>query len=352
MKTLQIDKFNFFTDHQGFLHLNTFLKNNYNKKIFILVDSNTSIFCLDQFSLLFNIENKIILTIPAGESSKSVDCLCFLIDKLTHYNADSDSILINLGGGVISDLGGFLASIFNRGISYINIPTTLLAQVDASIGGKTGINFNGIKNKIGVINNPMFTIILTDFLKTLPEKEVISGYGEIFKYGLIYDPFIWSNISSNKQLSLDNIDKLIYQAVKIKTSIIQKDFKEKGLRNILNFGHTIGHAIESCYKDSLQISHGLSVVMGMICELYISHILLDFSKQDLNDVTKLLIDRFPLKKVDDVKNIINFIKQDKKNKNGKFLFSLIPEIGLCYFDQDVNEGLIYDSLIFYNNLHD
>ena len=352
MRTLKPYKSKFFINSDGIFHLNSFFKNN-NRKIFILVDSNTKIFCLDYFVSLFNIKNKtIVLTIPSGEVSKSVDYVTFLINELINHNADKDSVLFNLGGGVVSDLGGFVASIFNRGISYVNIPTTLLAQVDASLGGKNGVNFNGIKNKIGLINNPIFTIILTDFLKTLPEEEIISGYGEIFKYGLISNPKLWFKISSFDIYKVVDLEEIIHQSVMIKESIVKQDFYDNGLRKILNFGHTIGHAIESCSEDGFQISHGLSVVSGMICELYISHILFKIPKKDLNQIVRTLVNKFPLKKINNKDSIINFIRQDKKNKKGKFLFSLISKIGTCYFDQEVSEDIVKESLNFYNTLHD
>ena len=351
METGETYKSKFFINSDGISHLTSFLRNNDNRKMFILVDSNTKIFCLDYFISLFNIK-AIILTISSGEGSKSIDCVTFLIDELINHNADKDSVLINLGGGVVSDLGAFVASIFNRGISYINIPTTLLAQVDASVGGKNGINFNGIKNKIGLINNPLFTIILTNFLKTLPEEEIISGYGEVFKYGLIFDSNLWFKISSCDISEAVDIEDVIYQSVIIKESIVKQDLYDNGLRKTLNFGHTIGHAIESSSEDGFQISHGLSIVSGMICELYISHILLEIPKKDLYQIVSVLINQFPLKKINNKDNIMNFIRQDKKNKNGKFLFSLISKIGICYFDQEVSEDIIKESLNFYNTLHD
>ena len=163
---------------------------------------------------------------PAGESSKSLLQLTYLIDSLIKANADRNSILINLGGGVVSDLGGFLASVYNRGISFINVPTTLLAQVDASIGGKNGINYGKVKNKIGVINYPLFTIILTKFLESLPQKEIISGYGEIFKYGLIFDRKLWNKLTL-LNLNIENSKKIVDRSVKNKKSVIQIDKRKK-----------------------------------------------------------------------------------------------------------------------------
>ena len=351
MKNFTIHQSNIFGNYHGILFFKNFLQKNKNRKIFILVDSNTENYCLSFFYSLFNISKKsFLLRIPAGESSKSLAYVSFLFDELITHQADNDSLLINLGGGVVSDLGGFVASTFNRGMSYINFPTTLLAQVDASIGGKTGVNFKGIKNKIGLINNPIFTIVLTEFIKTLPEQEFLSGYGEICKYGLICNPSIWEYISKYKINILDDPQYIIYQSIKIKTDIVHKDNNEKGLRKILNFGHTIGHAIESVCQE-ISLKHGICVVMGMICELYISHILLKLPKQKLDIYVKVLNSNFALKKIKNTSQIISLIRHDKKNQKGKLLFSLISKIGHCHFNQEVSENLIDESLTFYNSLY-
>ena len=350
MKNFQTNMSSFYINNIGEIQLKKFLNNNGNN-IFILVDFNTEKFCLDLFLTTFNISNYQLLKVPCGESSKSLDYLSFLISELVKKKADINSLLINLGGGVVCDLGGFLASVYNRGINFINVPTTLLAQVDASIGGKNGINFDNIKNKIGLINYPLFTVTLTKFLKTLPQNEIISGYGEIYKYGLIYDLDFWNKLIL-EDLSFENSKKIVHHSIKIKESIIKKDNKRKGFRNILNFGHSIGHAIESSSSKSFHINHGLAVVMGMICELYISHLVLNLSSNDLNQSINVLLKKFPTNKIPNLDLVIEYIKQDKKNNRGKLLFSLIPKVGCCYYNQEVNESIIYKSLIFYNQLHD
>ena len=350
MNNLQSKTSNVFINGIGEKHLKYFLDNNF-KNIFILVDNNSKNFCLSFFLSKFNISNYHLLKVPAGEASKSLTQLTYLIDSLIKANADRNSILINLGGGVVSDLGGFLASVYNRGISFINVPTTLLAQVDASIGGKNGINYGNVKNKIGVINYPLFTIILTKFIETLPQKEIISGYGEIFKYGLIFDRKLWNKLTL-LNLNIENSKKIVDRSVKIKNSVIKIDKRKKHFRNILNFGHSIGHAIESSSSETCKIDHGLAVVMGMICELFISNVKVNLPSKDLNHSIKVLIEKFPVRKINNLDRVLEYIKLDKKNNFGKLIFSLVPNIGECLFNQEVSEKIVYESLVFYNQLHD
>ena len=221
-----------------------------NEKIFILVDVNSKKYCLDIFISFFSsLKKAFILEIKAGESFKSISTLNFLTNQLIQHRAEKESLVINLGGGVVSDIGGFLASVFNRGINYVNVPTTLLSQVDASIGGKTGLNFNHIKNKLGSFYKPKMVLIVPLFLKTLCQIELISGFGEIFKYSLINDKDMWS-ILKRTDLKLDiDLEKLISRSIIIKESIVKKDLFDHNIRKVLNFGHTIGHAIESTYFD-------------------------------------------------------------------------------------------------------
>ena len=350
MNNLQSKTSDVYINGIGEKYLNFFLENN-SKNIFILVDTNSQNFCLSFFLSKFNISNYQLLKVPAGESSKSLLQLTYLIDSLIKANADRNSILINLGGGVVSDLGGFLASVYNRGISFINVPTTLLAQVDASIGGKNGINYGKVKNKIGVINYPLFTIILTKFLESLPQKEIISGYGEIFKYGLIFDRKLWNKLTL-LNLNIENSKKIVERSVKIKKSVIQIDKRKKNYRNILNFGHSIGHAIESSNSETCDINHGLAVVIGMICELYISNLVVKLPSKDLNQSIKVLTEKFPTRKIINLNKVLDYLKLDKKNNYGKLIFSLVPNIGECLYNQEVSEKIVYESLVFYNQLHD
>ena len=327
---------------------NKFLK----EKIFILVDTNSEKYCLDIFFKFFpSIKSSIILKINNGESSKNLDTVSSLTNQLIKYRAEKKSLFINLGGGVVSDLGGFLASIFNRGINYVNVPTTLLSQVDASIGGKTGVNFNNIKNKLGSFNNPILVLILPIFLKTLPRNEIISGFGEIFKYSLISDPDLWSILKKNKIKLGDDIENLIFRSISIKKLIVQKDFFDDNVRKKLNFGHTIGHAIESAHVNESRFNHGICVVIGMICESYISNKLNYLSEPIFNEIYMNLISIFSLPKVKNIERVLSYIKSDKKNIDNHIQMVVISKIGKAHFDVSVDDYYIKQSLFFFNSIN-
>ncbi len=336
-----------FSDAQVFF--NKFEK----EKIFIIVDANTNKFCLDIFFSFFPfLKKSIILEIEAGELHKSISTIIALSNQLIKYKAEKQSLLINLGGGVISDLGGFLASILNRGIRYVNIPTTLLSQVDASIGGKTAVNFNQIKNKLGFFYAPSLVLIIPGFLKTLHKNELISGFGEIFKYSLIYDKRMW-NVLKKTEFQLGSIlEDLISKSVIIKENIVQRDPFDDHVRKTLNFGHTIGHAIESVYFLDSKFNHGICVVIGMICESYISNKLNYLSDSTFLEIQKTLFSKFSLSKINNIEDVLFFIKEDKKNKSNKVNIITISEIGKAHFDVFVSEDDLKESLIFFNSLHE
>jgi len=323
------------------------------EKIFILVDVNSKKYCLDIFiSFFFSLKKAIILEIKAGESFKSLNTIDLLTNQFIQHRAEKKSLLINLGGGVVSDIGGFLASVFNRGISYVNVPTTLLSQVDASIGGKTGLNFNHIKNKLGSFYQPKMILIAPLFLKTLCQIELISGFGEIFKYSLIKDKDMWS-ILKRTDFQLDiNLEKLISRSIIIKENIVKKDLFDHNIRKVLNFGHTIGHAIESACFGDVKFNHGICVVIGMMCESYISNQLNYLSDTSFLEIQKTLSAKFPLAKIENIEMVLSFVKSDKKNKNNEIRIIVISEIGKADFDVSVTENDIKKSLFFFNSLYD
>ncbi|WGH26607.1 MAG: 3-dehydroquinate synthase [Candidatus Shikimatogenerans bostrichidophilus] len=343
---------------KNFIKLNNFFKKIKNiTNIVILLDNNTKKYCLKLLikKIIFLKKAKII-KINSGENKKNIYICIKIFKYFNKLNVDKNSILINLGGGVITDLGGFIGSIFKRGLNYINIPTTLLGMVDASIGGKNGINFKNFKNEIGIINNPILTIINTKFIKTLPKNEIFSGLGELFKYGLIFNKEYWNflkkkNFNKYKKISWDFI---IYKAILIKKKIVDKDPKELlGIRKILNFGHTIGHAIESffLYKKK-KISHGKAIALGIICESWISKKINNLKKKEYIEIYSTIIKYFKLKKK--INNnkfyfLYKIIKKDKKNFNKKIYFSLIKKIGKSTFNNNVNKSLIYKSIEKMNN---
>ena len=294
-------------------------------KVAILVDENTKRDCLHK---LPKIENAIIIEIKSGEEYKSISTCNFIWEQLTINNFDRNSLLINLGGGVIGDMGGFCAATYKRGIEFLHIPTTLLAMVDASVGGKLGIDFKGFKNQIGLFNNPKAVLISPEFLETLAEKELKSGFAEVVKHALISDNSLWVKLKNIPFTDLDWED-IIDTSVQIKNNIVLADPFEKGERKKLNFGHTFGHAIESYYLEKgTPISHGEAIFMGMILETEIS----DLSESEKNEVKNYILSNFALPYTPKKSSLHKFLINDKKNQNGKINFTLLNRIGNCSFD--------------------
>ena len=320
-------------------------------KRFVLVDENTLEHCLPTFKTLSNnIKIDGIITIKAENASKSIEETIKVWNKLSELGADRDSLLINLGGGVVTDLGGFAAATFKRGISFINYPTSLLGMVDAAIGGKTGLDFSGIKNQIGLFTNPIKVVIDPLFLKTLHQDQLLSGYAEMLKCSLIMDRDLWGSLSNLNYQQINDWDSLIVQSARNKVDIVRHDLHEKGIRKILNFGHTVGHAIESHFIAKGQaVTHGEAIAAGMICETFISSKIYEFECTQFNEIIKVIdmnFDRFELK-TEDIDGLLNFMKQDKKIKGGKHNFSLLRKLGKAVHDVEVADETIRESLIFY-----
>lgn len=319
-------------------------------KVFVLTDSNTEINCLpliQQKDLSYSYN---IISIPAGEQHKTLSSCEFIWNILTENQADRNALLISLGGGMITDIGGFCAATFKRGIPHIHIPTSLLAMADASVGGKNGVDFQGIKNIIGVIDFSYETWICPDFLHTLPERELKSGYAEIIKHYLIADAKAFQFISDS-EFGLGNLTWFgtIKKAVEIKRDFVAKDPTEKNIRKALNFGHTIGHAAESVFlKAKMPILHGEAVAIGMICESFISHKKALLSKEDLKEIAEFLFSTFDLPKMEKTAEILDFIKHDKKNTTTTN-FVLLNGIGNFQIDVAVDKPLIIESLNYYND---
>ena len=294
-------------------------------KIAILVDENTKRDC---FPKLPKLENSIVIEIKSGEEYKNINSCNFIWEQLTKHNFDRNSLLINLGGGVIGDMGGFCASTYKRGIDFVQIPTTLLSMVDASVGGKVGINFNQFKNQIGLFNNPKSVLINPNFLETLAENQLKSGFAEVVKHALISDNNLWKQLMSTNFDSLD-WGNIIETSVQIKNKIILADPFENGERKKLNFGHTFGHAIESFYLEKeTPILHGEAVFMGMILETEISNL----SKTEKNEIKNYILSNFPLPYTLKKNNLHKFLINDKKNKGERINFSLLNKIGSCTID--------------------
>ncbi|WP_185873962.1 3-dehydroquinate synthase [Blattabacterium cuenoti] len=327
------------------------------KNIFILVDDYTYKYCLPV--LLYHIiflKKSNIIQIKSGEKEKNIYTCIQICKKLINLKATRNSLMINLGGGVITDIGGFVSSVFKRGIRFINIPTTLLGMVDAAIGYKTGVNLESIKNEIGSFYRPEFLIIDPNFLKTLTEKEFISGKAEMFKHGLIADKNFWINMKKYHDLNINqNKNKweyFIHKSIQIKNKIVKKDPQEKGLRKILNFGHTIGHALESYYMNYKKINliHGIAIAMGMIYESWISYKINGLSIKNYQEIKLILSRLYPIQKISNIEidKILLIIEHDKKNDRNKNQFSLLEKIGICSYNCPVPISLIKESFLHFS----
>ena len=333
--------------------LNQHLKSCNFSKVFILVDENTHQMCLPRFLEQLETSATIeIIEIESGEINKNIDTCVGVWNTLSELNADRKSLLINIGGGVITDLGGFVACTFKRGIAYVNVPTTLLSMVDASVGGKTGVDLGHLKNQIGVISNPDMVLIDTQFLSTLAQNQMRSGLAEMLKHGLISDLKYWNNFQDLSKLSLNDLDVLIYESVLIKKNVVDIDPFENGLRKTLNFGHTLGHAIESYFlshPDKKTLLHGEAIVIGMILACYISTELTGFPKQTTNDIKQLFIDYYGKETIEetDYQPIMDLLKYDKKNNHGNINFVLLEAIGTPKIDCLVDDAIILDAFEFY-----
>ena len=299
-------------------------------KVAILVDENTKINCLKKIP---KIDQVIIIEIQSGEENKNLKTCNYIWEELTNHEFDRRSLLINLGGGVIGDIGGFCASTYKRGINFIHIPTTLLAMTDAAVGGKLGVDFNNLKNQIGVFSNPRSVIINPTFLDTLPKNELKSGFSEVVKHALISDVNLWKMIKYNDFEKL-NLEEIIAYSVELKNKIILTDPTEIGERKKLNFGHTFGHAIESYYlNNGTPILHGEAVFMGMILETEISNL----SDSEKNEIKNYILSNFGLPYTPHKTELLNFLRNDKKNKHKKISFSLLDGIGNCSIDNLLTE---------------
>ncbi len=336
--------------------LNAYLEKANHSKIAILVDSNTHEYCLSLLMSTIEKEYDIeVIEIEPGEIHKNIETCSGIWNALSELGFDRKSLLINLGGGVVTDLGGFIACTYKRGINYINIPTTLLAMVDASVGGKTGVDLGNLKNMVGVISESEMVLIDTEYLGTLPVNQMCSGFAEMLKHGLIQDSEYWNKISDLSQLDIEELDQMIYDSVVIKNKIVTEDPTEQNIRKYLNFGHTLGHAIESFYlthPDKPVLLHGEAIAIGMIMEAYISSQLLSLTEEDLQHISDVILATFP--KIDieskDYQEIMNLLIHDKKNEKGTILFVLLTSIGAAKYNCTVDDDLILKSFEYYKSL--
>lgn len=346
MSVLQANGYPIYFNEQGYEALNAHLATAKYSSVFIITDSHSNEYCLGKFLPQLATEISIeIIEFESGESSKTIETCVEIWNILTELGADRKSVIINLGGGVVTDLGGFVASTFKRGIDFIHVPTTLLAMVDASVGGKNGVDLGHLKNQIGVINVPQMVLIDSGYLDTLPQNEMRSGLAEMLKHGLIYDKDYWGKFLNLKQLDTQDLDALIYRSIEIKNEIVMQDPTENGIRKALNFGHTLGHAIESHFLENPNknnLLHGEAIAAGMILESYLSWQKGWISEADYHQIKNTISGIFDpiVFEESDIEPILNLLIHDKKNEYGTVQFALIAAIGQIKIDQSAAEDLI------------
>lgn len=335
-------------------HLNDAINAVNPDRLFVLCDETTAELCWSRVKGFSCFSDAKLITIKAGDKNKTLESISHVWDSLQKLGATRHSMMVNLGGGMVTDLGGFAASTFKRGIHFVNIPTTLLSMVDASVGGKTGINFGGLKNEIGVFNNSDVVILDTQFLTTLPNEEVRSGYAEMLKHGLINPETtaMWSELVNYDILNPDlkELQRMVAESVKIKEHVVEIDPLEHGLRKALNLGHTVGHAFESyAMQKNMPIPHGYAVAYGIICELYLSCIKTQFPTDIMHQTVKYVKDYYGKMSItcDDYESLFELMTHDKKNTAGTINFTLLTEIGGIKINQTATKAEIFDALDFY-----
>lgn len=321
-------------------------------KLFVLTDTHTVEQCYPLVKDIPLLQDAPVITVEAGDTHKNLESLSSIWMRLSNEGATRHSVLLNLGGGMVTDMGGFAGATFKRGIRTINVPTTLMASVDAAVGGKTGINFNGLKNEIGSFYPPLCVFIDCEFLRTLDRANILSGYAEMIKHALIssmdvYLPVMLYDIDT---MNYSYLNQLVAQSVAVKEDIVAKDPKEKGIRKALNFGHTIGHAYESLsFQQNKPLLHGHAVAAGLVSELYLSHKVCGFPKEKLSQVICYLKTYYPafFFTCKDYDRLYELMTHDKKNEGGIINFTLLGQIGDVRINQHVGKDLILEAMDFY-----
>ncbi len=320
-------------------------------RVFILCDENTHEKCLPVLLSLPCLEGAGEIVVPAGDDNKDLRSSCLVWEGLERGGAMRRSLLVNVGGGMVTDLGGWCASCFKRGIDFLNIPTTLLAMVDASLGGKTGVNFHGLKNELGLFREPILTLVHTPFLATLDRENLLAGYAEMMKHGLLSDSTTLGELLSVDfdQLDLTLLSTLIEKSVDVKRHVVEQDPLENGKRKALNFGHTIGHALEALsLKKGSPLLHGYAVAHGMVGELYLSVMKVDFPVRKMRQMVSVIRALYgaPSVTCDDYAELIHMMSHDKKNTQGQINFTLLRDVGDISINQTASEDEIKEALDF------
>lgn len=326
-------------------------------RIFVLTDETTHELCWPVMQGFIGLRDASVITIPPGDIHKDMESLAHVWRSLGQGGGTRHSLLINLGGGMVTDLGGFAASTFKRGIDFINIPTTLLAMVDASVGGKTGINLDALKNEVGVFSDAKFVILDTQFLKTLDDENLRSGYAEMLKHGLISNEADWAELLNFDLGAPDyqHLAAMLGKSVQVKERVVEEDPHERGIRKALNLGHTFGHAFESFslrqYKEhgTRPILHGYAVAYGLVCELYMSAMKAGFPTGKMHQTVRYIRDNYGQMPItcDDYPELVELMRHDKKNTAGVINFTLLSGIGDININQTATEEEIKECLDFY-----
>ena len=320
-------------------------------RIFLLADETTQKACVPLIADFDCLKGAQTIVIGATDTHKTIESLAHVWEELGKGGATRHTLLINIGGGMVTDLGGFAASTFKRGINYINIPTTLLSMVDASVGGKTGINFRGLKNEIGVFNNAASVILDTRLLRTLDQENILSGYAEMLKHGLISNEQMWAELLNFEVEAPDFglLQRMVEESVAVKQRIVTEDPTEQGIRKALNLGHTAGHAFESFALQKHPILHGYAVAYGLICELYLSAVKTGFPSDKMHQTVSFIKAHYGKMTItcDDYPTLLELMTHDKKNTAGIINFTLLGGIGDIRINQTATKEEIYEALDFY-----
>ena len=356
MNTIKLENYTISFQDQAYTELNMLISEKAYSSIYILVDSNTQEKCSKFLSEKIEADVRIEwIEIEPGEEFKTISTCSEIWKTLSETGADRKSLLINLGGGIVTDIGGFVASSFKRGIDFVHVPTTLLGMVDAAIGGKNGVNLDSLKNQIGIIRLPQMVVVDVGYLSTLPSEEMRSGLAEMLKHGLIANEDYLDSFKDLSQFQVDKLPELIRDSIQIKTKIAEEDPFENGLRMALNFGHTLGHAIESYQMESpskTKLLHGEAVAIGMILALKLSVDILQFSEEKCDKSSQLISQYFkPVTFTsEDVSKVKTYLKHDKKNSGGNINFVLLEKIGQPKLNCKVSDDQINKAFAYYKGL--
>lgn len=321
-------------------------------KVFVLTDEHTQRLCLPLLKEVEGLAEAVQMVIGPEDVHKNLETLAYVWQQLSDRGATRRSLMVNLGGGMVTDLGGFAASTFKRGIPYINIPTTLLAMVDAAVGGKTGINFNGLKNEVGVFAPAVSVLIETEFLRTLDDRNFFSGYAEMLKHGLISTPEHWAELLSFDTESIDytQLKAMVGRSVQVKENIVREDPLERGIRKALNLGHTVGHAFESlALAEERPILHGYAVAWGLVCELYLSCLKTGFPQDKMRQTIHFIRENYGAFSFDckEYERLYALMQHDKKNTAGVINFTLLRDIGEIALNQTADRETIFEAFDFF-----